>query len=156
MRSDRSNVWLVAEDSDDDFFFFQRASSRLSSPPKLQRANNGIEAQRYLDGEGSFANRDAYPLPSVVVSDLKMPLMDGLELMNWFRKRAKEMGISFVLLTSSDAQSDRDRASEAGVDEYLVKPGSFPDLVKAVIGIRERHTIDSRRGIETSNMRDGG
>ena len=78
MRSDGSILWLVAEDSEDEFLLLQRACSRLSPAPKLQRASNGVEVQHYLAGEGPFNNRDAYPLPSMVVSDINMPLMDGL------------------------------------------------------------------------------
>ncbi len=137
MQGDVSDLWLVAEDSDYDFFFFQRACSRLTPPPKLQRASNGLEARHYLAGDAPFDNREAFPVPSVVVSDLKMPLMDGLELLTWLKDRA--MHIPFVLLTSSNAQSDRDRACARGADEYLVKPGSFEDLVKTVAGVWERH-----------------
>ena len=136
MPSDESNLWLVAEDSDDDFFFFHRACSRLSSPPRLQRASNGLEAKQYLAGHAPFDNRKQFPVPSIVVSDLKMPLMDGMELLTWSKNQVAQ--IPFVLLTSSDAQSDRDRACEGGADEYLVKPGTFEDLVKTVAGVWER------------------
>jgi len=78
MQADGSILWLVAEDTEDDFLLLQRACTRLSPAPKLQRASNGAEAQQYLAGEGPFNNRDAYPLPSMVVSDINMPLMDGL------------------------------------------------------------------------------
>jgi CheY-like chemotaxis protein len=139
MRRDGSVLWLVAEDSEDDYFLLQRACSRLSSAPKLQRATNGVEARQYLAGEGRFHNRESYPLPSMVVSDLKMPLMDGLELLAWFKDQPWEPRIPFVLLTSSNNQSDRDRANERGADEFLTKPGSFGELVLTVAGIAERH-----------------
>ena len=127
------------EDSEDEFLLLQRACSRLSPAPKLQRASNGVEAQHYLAGEGPFNNRDAYPLPSMVVSDLNMPLMDGLNLLDWFKGQPWQQRIPFVLLTSSTDQRDRVRARERGADEYLVKPGRFGDLVKTVAGISERH-----------------
>ena len=137
MLRDTSIVWLVAEDSEDDFFLLQRACASASSPPKLQRTRNGAEAQQYLLGDGVFGDRDVYPLPAMVVSDLKMPVMDGLELLAWLQGHRWEPIIRFVLLTSSDAQSDRDRAR--GADEYLLKPGKYADLVTTVVGISERN-----------------
>jgi CheY-like chemotaxis protein len=139
MQSDGSTFWLVAEDSDDDFFLLERACSKLNPAPKLQRAGNGVEAQQYLAGDGPFTDRAAHPLPSMVVSDLKMPLMDGLELLAWFRDQPWRPAIPFVLLTSSNDQSDRNRARERGTDEFLVKPGRFGELVSTVAGISERH-----------------
>jgi chemosensory pili system protein ChpA (sensor histidine kinase/response regulator) len=77
----------------------------------------------------------------MVVSDLKMPWMDGLSLLAWFRGQPWERKVPFVLLTSSTAQSDRDRARELGADEYLEKPGRFGDLVMTVAEILKRHGI---------------
>jgi len=139
MRSDGSTLWLVAEDSDDDFILLERACSKLKPAPKLHRATNGVEAQHYLAGDGLFNNRAAHPLPSMVLSDLKMPLMDGLELLAWFKDQSWDPTIPFVLLTSSNDQSDRNRARERGADEFLVKPGRFGELVTTVEGISERH-----------------
>ena len=139
MRSDGSTLWLVAEDSDDDFFLLERACSKLKPAPKLQRASNGVEAQRYLAGDGPFNDRAAYPLPSMVLSDLNMPLMNGLELLAWFKGQPWRSTIPFVLLTSSIDQNDRDRARERGADEFLTKPEGFGELVTTVAGISERH-----------------
>jgi len=141
MTSDGSILWLVAEDSNDEFFLLQRACSELSPAPKLRRANNGVEAQKYLAGERPFGDRSAYPLPALVVSDLNMPLMNGLELLDWFKAQAWKPTISFVLLTSSKDQNDIDQAQERGADEYLVKPGRFGDLEETVAGIWERHCV---------------
>jgi two-component system response regulator len=77
----------------------------------------------------------------MVLSDLKMPLLNGLELLAWFKHQPGESAIPFVLMTSSDAQSDRDRACENGADDYLLKPSRFEDLVKAVASVWERHSI---------------
>ena len=139
MQSDGSILWLVAEDSEDDFLLLQRACSDLNPSPTLQRANNGVEAQQYLAGEGLFNNREVYPLPSVVVSDLNMPLMDGLGLLVWFKGQPCTQGIPFVLLTNSNDQSDRERARERGADDYFTKPGRFGELVETVAGISEWH-----------------
>ena len=138
MKSNPSMIWLVAEDSEDDFFLLNRACSRLNPAPTLRRARNGIEAQQYLAGDKPFHNRVEHPLPSVVVSDLHMPLMNGLDLLAWFKDQLWEKDIPFVLLTSSDDQTDRKRASASGADGYMVKPGRFADLVETVTSISER------------------
>ncbi len=135
MQTDSSLLWLVAEDCDDDFFLLQRACARLTPPPKLRRASNGVEARQYLAGDGPFEDRAAHPLPSRVVSDLKMPLMDGLELLAWFKNQPRKLPIPFVLLTGSDEQRDRDRARDYGVDQYLTKPSTFGELVSLVASI---------------------
>lgn len=145
MRSDGSPLLLVAGDSDDDFFLLERACSKLKPAPKLQRARNGVEAQHYLAGDGLFNNRAAHPLPSMVMSDLEMPLMDGLKLLAWLKDQLWEPTIPFVLLTSSNDQNDRNRARERGADEFLVKPGSLGELVAMVSGISERLPVRNPR-----------
>lgn len=129
MRSDESVLWLVAEDSDDDFFLLAHACLKLKPVPKLQRATNGVEAQLYLAGDDRFSDRSAYPLPSMVVSDLNMPLMDGLALLAWFKRQPLRPTIPFVFLTSSSNQNDRDRARAQGADGFLTKPGKIEELV---------------------------
>ena len=81
----------------------------------------------------------AHPLPTLVLSDLKMPLMNGLELLAWFKGQPWGPAIPFVLLTNSNDQRDKDGARERGADEFLVKPWQFWELVSTVEGISERH-----------------
>ncbi len=122
MAVNRSILWLVAEDNDDDFILLQRACSRIAPAPKLHRAKNGIEAQCYLAGMGAFAKRSLYPLPALILSDLKMPRMDGFELLAWVKSQVVLGRIPFVFLTCSMLERDRDRANELGANGYLVKP----------------------------------
>jgi CheY-like chemotaxis protein len=148
METNGATLWLVAEDSEDDFCLLQRACSRLNPPPKIQRAQNGVEAQHYLSGDEPFNNRDVHPLPAMIVSDLDMPLMDGLDLLAWFKRQLWSQKIPFVLLTGSGDPSARERAREHGVDDFLVKPGGLSELVNTVAGISERFPVGHDRRSE--------
>jgi CheY-like chemotaxis protein len=138
MVNDTSLVWLVAEDSDDDFVLLQRACRRLKPVPTLRRAKDGLEAQEYLAKDGPFNDRSAYPLPSLVVSDLNMPRVDGLHLLAWCKGQASSNGIPFILLTSSDKQEHVDQARASGADNYFLKSASYERLVSTLAQISRR------------------
>ena len=125
-----TNLWLVVEDGEDDFLLLQRACSRLTPPPRLHWAKDGLEAKAYLARVGAYADRKEFPLPALILSDLKMPLMDGLELLDWVKHNRRLSEIPFILLTCSNARRDLDRAHELGADDYVVKPTELADLAK--------------------------
>ncbi len=110
--------WLLVEDDDNDFLFFRRAcGSAFSKPPLLHRECDGFAAKTFLS-----ANAE---LPGLIVSDLMMPRMDGLQLLQWVRGQPRFEPVPFVLLSSSDFE--RDRAESLGADDYFVKPASHQD-----------------------------
>lgn len=74
----------------------------------------------------------------MIVSDLNMPLMDGLDLLSWCKRQTWPQEIPFVLLTSSSDPTDRDRACRHGADDFFIKPGRLVDLENTVAGISER------------------
>ncbi len=130
MAQDTSGLWLVVEDQSDDFLLLERASLHVKPPPRLFWVKDGTEAQHYLAGIGQFSDRQVYPLPSLVLSDIKMPCMDGLELLAWFRSQAEMQNIPFVFLTCSSMVTDQQRAQELAVDGYLVKPTDSNTFVR--------------------------
>lgn len=126
---------LIVEDHDDHAYFIQHAfrHARLANP--TFRVCDGEEAIDYLKGEGKFSNRVEYPLPSLVLLDLKMPKKNGFEVLEWIRAQPGLKGLRVVVLTTSDEIRDVNRAYELGANSFLVKPVSVPDfmqLVKAV------------------------
>src|SRR5262249_55414095 len=93
-------------------------------PHPLHIVRDGQEAADYLAGTGQFVNRAVYPLPILMLLDLKLPRMSGLELLAWIR--AKDDGIRslpVVILSSSNLRSDIENAKALGVIEYWIKPG---------------------------------
>jgi two-component system, chemotaxis family, response regulator Rcp1 len=118
-------TWLVAEDEENDFLLLRRACRRLEPEPVLFRVKDGMEAVNYLSGR--TAGR---VLPELILADLKMPRMNGLELLAWCKRDAVLRKVPFIMLTSSNADQDRSKAAELGVDEYLVKPASLNEFAR--------------------------
>ena len=129
--SARSLILLV-EDSRDDAFFLRRAFLKANLSHPIVDVRNGQQAVNYLSGNGLFADRSLYPLPKLVLVDLKMPLMDGFEFLAWVRARPDLEGLPVIVVSSSDLPADRDKAIKLGASDYFVKPNDPEDLVKVV------------------------
>ena len=125
-------VILLAEDDDNDVFFMRRALQKSQVDFAIQVVNDGQQAIDYLSGEGKFNNRELYPLPSVILLDLKMPFLDGFEVLAWTRKQPALNGIPVAVLTSSAEERDRRRARELGARAYFVKPPK-PETILEII-----------------------
>src|SRR5689334_22237166 len=100
---------------------FEKA--HLTNPVQIVR--DGGEAVAYLSGEGKYANRAEYPLPVLVLLDLKMPGMDGFEVLSWIRQRDGIRGLPVVVLTSSNEIRDVNRAYALGANSFFVKELDF-------------------------------
>ena len=115
---------LLVEDDDNDVFFMRRALQKGGFTNPMNVANNGQEAIDYLGGAGKFSDRSRFPLPSIVFLDLKMPFLDGFEVLTWIRSQPALQKIPVVVLTSSSEDRDRQRAAALGAEGYFVKtPG---------------------------------
>jgi CheY-like chemotaxis protein len=102
--------------------------ANLANP--LHVVEDGEQAVAYLAGEGRFADRAAYPLPVLILLDLKLPRRSGLEVLQWVRQQPGLKRLRVVVLTSSNQKSDIDRAYELGANSYLIKPGTFDSLLE--------------------------
>ena len=122
-------VVLLAEDREDDIFLIEQAFSRAGIANPLQIVKSGDEAIAYLAGEGKFANRAEYPLPALLLLDLKMPVMDGFEVLRWIRQHESLSGLRVLVLTVSNRISDVNLAYELGANSFLVKPTDFEQTV---------------------------
>jgi len=123
---------LLAEDDDNDVYFIQRAFEQLQIELRFRRVVDGEDAIEYLSGEGKYANREEFPLPRLLLLDLKMPRKNGFEVIEWVRNQPKLRKLPVVVLTSSRADPDIDRAYELGANTYFVKPVKFDNLVEFV------------------------
>ena len=98
----------------------------------LKVVRDGEQAIAYLGGRGPYGNRERFPLPFMVLLDLKMPGTDGFEVLHWIRADADLKRLLVVVLTSSNLQADVDKAYELGANSYLVKPVEFDQMLHLV------------------------
>ena len=129
--SHSGHIW-VAEDDPADAFFLQRAFKRAGIPVTLHFVRNGQEAIDFLQGAGPFADRAAYPTPALLLLDLKMPRLDGFDVLSWIRKRPEYNQLLVVLFSSVQEPKVIQRAYSLGANWHLVKPHSMAELTELV------------------------
>lgn len=148
---------LLAEDDPDDVLLTKIAfdKARLANP--LQVVRDGEEAIAYLKGEGKFADRHHYPLPILLLLDLKMPRVSGFQVLSWLRKQPNLRQLPVAVMTSSDHDPDAARAFELGADSYLIKPPNAETLLALVqrlhaywMILNERPQCEHDDGLETA------
>ena len=123
---------LLVEDATNDVFFFERAVKKAAVATTVRIARDGQEAVDYLSGEGEFANRDKHPLPCLIVLDLNMPRKNGFEVLEWLRQTPPLDTLPAVILTSSQADRDFQRARDLNAKAFHVKPSDPDKLVELV------------------------
>ena len=123
-------VFLLVEDNEDHALLFKRALAKSKIVNPLQIVPNGAEAINYLQGAGRYRNRAEFPLPALVLLDLKMPGVDGFEVLSWIRQQPTLSSLRVVVLTSSDEMRDVNRAYQLGANSFLVKPSDLEDLAR--------------------------
>lgn len=128
---------LYVEDDDDDITLMLAFLNTLGLGSRIESARNGIEALDYL----AKASRGEADLPALVLADIKMPKMDGLELLERVRVDSLLDGIPFMVLTASGDERDRSEAARLGADSYRQKPTSktaYAELGTAIQGLLEK------------------
>jgi CheY-like chemotaxis protein len=113
---------LLVENEPDDVFIVQRAVKKVGIENPMATVENGELAVDYLSGRGAFQDRAAHPLPALVLLDLSMPRMGGLEVLKWIRAQPQIKRLIVVVLTSSQNHEDIAKAYDNGANGYLVKP----------------------------------
>jgi CheY-like chemotaxis protein len=139
--SDLGNI-LVAEDDPTDAYFFQRAFKRAGIPVALHFVRDGQEVVDYLQGNGRFGDRTCFPLPQLLLLDLKMPRLDGFEVLTWARKQPGLRNLQIVIFSSSDEPRNVNRAYDLGANSYLVKPHSMEELT-ALVGRFKKYWLEA-------------
>jgi len=132
---------LIAEDDPSDVFLLQRAFNAAGVPASLHFVRDGQEAIDYLGGEANYADRTAYPLPDLMLLDLKMPRLNGFDVLQWLRQQPGLKRLLVTILTSSDQARDIDRAYDLGANSYLLKPHGSGELAELVQRV-ERYWLD--------------
>lgn len=119
---------LYVEDSTDDFVLLKLASRKCGTPFSLQHTDDGEQAIAYLNGTGVYADREEHPFPDLVLLDLKLPRLDGFEVLQWIRANPDTKSLPVVVLAGSTFRADVRRALELGANSYATKPGKFSEL----------------------------
>jgi CheY-like chemotaxis protein len=121
-------VVLIAEDSENDIAMLQRAFRQASITAPIQYVTDGEQATAYLKGEGKFARRDEFPLPDLLLLDLKMPRKSGFDVLEWLRTQPSLSHLRVVVLTTSEDLRDVNRAYALGAASFLTKPVNFVEF----------------------------
>ena len=133
----KPDLILIAEDNDDHVVLLRRALKKGAILNPIFVVCDGEEVIAYLKGEGKFADRYEYPLPGLLLLDLKMPKKNGFEVLEWIRQQPFLKRLRVVVLTTSDNPSDIDRAYELGANSFIVKPleqQQFLEVTEAIKG----------------------
>jgi len=137
---------LMVEDDESHALLVKRVFERAGLANPVRVIRNGDEAVSYLSGEGDYADREANPVPALLLLDVHVPGRSGLEVLSWLRGRTELKGLP-VLMFSGSAESEAiNRAFELGVDSYLVKPVAFDALLDAINGLGLRWAVLGRNG----------
>jgi CheY-like chemotaxis protein len=130
-------VILLAEDEEDYVLLIEKAFREAKIENPFYVVSTGMELMAYLKGEGKYANRDEYPLPDLLMLDIKLPGFTGLECLGWLRSQPGLAGLRVLILTSSDHMRDVNDAYRLGANSFLLKPYDFSDLVHLAKMIQE-------------------
>ena len=123
---------LLVEDNPDDELLTVRALKRNNILNEIVVARDGVEALDYLFGTGAYAGRDMSVMPQIILLDLKLPKIDGLEVLKRLRANERTHLIPVIILTSSKEETDLVRGYSLGANSYIRKPVDFEQFVQAV------------------------
>jgi CheY-like chemotaxis protein len=149
-------VVLIVDDNSDDIELMRLAFQKAKAPCALIAVEDGMEAIKYLSGEGQYSDRKQFPMPLLVLLDLNMPRVNGFEVLSWVQKNTTSTFPLVITLSYSHLESDIRRAYDLGTSAYIAKPvdldGSV-SLVRLLINLeriaalRPRRNRDSRESI---------
>jgi len=123
---------VLVEDNPADVELTLRALKKFHVANKIVVLNDGQQALDYFFARGSYAERDTMKQPKVILLDLKLPKIDGLEVLRELKKHDRTRPIPVVVLTSSREESDLVESYKMGVNSYLVKPVDFDQFMESV------------------------
>ena len=123
---------LIAEDDPNDALLLNRAFKKAGVVGRIHVCKDGEDAQDYLRGDGDYADRNKFPVPKILITDLKMPRCNGFELLQWVRDHPECSVIPTIILSASPQEEDIRRGYELGANCYFCKPTQFAQLVELV------------------------
>lgn len=153
-------VIVLAEDLPNDVFLVRRALGKAGIDNPFFVVRDGEECLAYLHGEGKYSNRDEHPLPDILLLDLKMPKVNGFEVLRAVRTDKRFASMRIIVLTSSEDIGDVNKAYELGANSFLVKPNDFENFTKmmrtlAAFWLHEARAPGVRRLLDGSSGGEG-
>jgi CheY-like chemotaxis protein len=127
---------LQVEDDDNDIYFLKFALQRAPVTDCLRVVKSGEEALEYFQGLGKYADRKKHPIPGLVLLDLRMPRMNGLEVLKWIRAQPDFHAVVVIMFTSSAHPDDIGRASQLGANAFVQKPSGPDELVRFLQSVK--------------------
>ncbi|MDB6064794.1 MAG: putative response regulator, CheY [Pedosphaera sp.] len=119
---------LIVDDSDGDSLLLTLMFKRAGVGNRVKILNSGVQAISYLRGDGAYADRKKHPLPAVLFLDLKMPRVDGYEVLDWLQRRPELKSMLVIALSGWAESTDITRAYQMGARSFLSKPCTMDDL----------------------------
>lgn len=141
---------LYVEDEEADVFFVKRAFAHLNVSNPLRVVRSGRDALDYLAGNGHYSDRQRYPLPSLVLLDLKLPGMQGMDVLEWIRQQPQFQSLAVVVFSASHLETDRNQALKLGANDYVVKPTDMTKVPEFLSSVLNRFLkLDAVDSVET-------
>lgn len=123
---------LLVDDNLTDIDLMQRAFKRAGFPCRLSILNGGWETLQYLRGDGIYHDREKYPYPALILLDLKMPKVNGFEVLEWIKTQPAPDRPVVIIMTASPRREDVMKVYDLGASAFLVKPGTMNELIHMV------------------------
>jgi CheY-like chemotaxis protein len=139
------HVILVAENNDDDFVLLRCAFESAGLPHRLIGVGDGLDTINYLYADKPYANRSAFPFPDLLLLDLQMPDVDGLEVLATVKGRTQFRCLPIVVLSSVDDPLIIQQALKLGATDYLMKPVTTEERMVVALGLHSRWLTGEKR-----------
>jgi len=133
-----SKTILLIDDDLDDVSLIEEAMLNAGIALPVIHVQDGEQAMYYLEAKPPYDDRTRFPLPTLVLLDLKMPRRSGFDVLSWIKTQPQLEDVAVIVLTGSDREEDRRRAQELGAWDFQVKPVNFSDLVQIARGLEDR------------------
>jgi CheY-like chemotaxis protein len=151
-------VILLVDDNPHDVVLIRLAFRRVGIIDTIHLVKDGTEAMRYIQGEGAYADRHQFPIPTLVLLDLKMPQTSGFDVLQWIREQPLLSSVVVIVMSGSKNDEDIERAYSLGANSYLIKPTRFEEMVRMMESLKDytiwRKNPPSPRGSVSRSRRD--
>jgi CheY-like chemotaxis protein len=129
---------LIAEDNEDDLELIQLVLRKAGVSNPVHIVRDGEEALAYISGSGKYADRCVYPVPELALLDLRLPGVNGFEILEWVRRSPALAGLKVVILTGSEEVRNVNRAYQLGANAFIIKPPEMAEFVQMAALLKQR------------------